>query len=327
MVASPEREILSEPWTFRFPYTRTTGPVVGRFLDGLRQQQVWGLRMEGGCVLVPPHAHDPVTSATLDEWVQVGTEGVLTTWTWVAKPKPKHPFDRPFAFGLVTLDGATTGFLHAVDVASPDQLATGMRVRIRWARELRGHITDIACFEPLDAPALDYEPTAVVPDKPRPVDKSMYPNPFASDYDIVAGEALEVHLRGLADKKLIGMRGPSGHVYLPPDGADPVTGGKLTEAVELPDTGTVLRFCIVNIPVRDQSVEVPFAAADVLIDGADTTFMALIRDIPLHEVRPGLRVKAVWVPDAELTMSMSNIKGFAPNGEPDRDVSDGRGKA
>jgi hypothetical protein len=30
-------------------------------------------------------------------------------------------------------------------------MATGMRVRARWAEETVGHIRDIACFEPEDA--------------------------------------------------------------------------------------------------------------------------------------------------------------------------------
>ena len=78
-------ETLSEPWTFHFPYTRTPGRVVGHFLAGLKQQQVRGLRMADGGVLVPPHEHDPRTSETLTEWVDVGTEGAVTSWTAAGK--------------------------------------------------------------------------------------------------------------------------------------------------------------------------------------------------------------------------------------------------
>ena len=46
------------------------------------------------------------------------------------------------------LDGADTGLLHALDAGSPDRVSTGMRVRVRWADEREGAITDIACFEP-----------------------------------------------------------------------------------------------------------------------------------------------------------------------------------
>lgn len=314
-------EMLSEPWTFHFPYQRTTGPVVGRFLDGLKHRKILGLRRADGGVLVPPHGHDPRTSAELTEWVEVGTEGTVSSWTWIPKPLPSHPFDRPFAYALIVLDGADTGMFHAVDAGDAGAMRTAMRVRVRWARQLRGHITDIACFEPIGAPAPDYEPEVVEPETPRPIERSRYDSPFTSDYEILAGKALSVHLRGLAQKKLIGMRGPSGNVYLAPNGADPITGTAVTEPVELPDTGTVVRYCVVNIPVRGQSVEVPFAAADVLIDGADNTMMALIQGIGHDEVHLGLRVRAVWADDDALDTSARSIKWFEPTGEPDRDLA------
>jgi hypothetical protein len=38
--------------------------------------------------------------------------------------------------------------LHAFDAGSPDAAVRGARVRIRWADEREGKITDISCFEP-----------------------------------------------------------------------------------------------------------------------------------------------------------------------------------
>ena len=49
---------------------------------------------------------------------------------------------------LVRLDGADTSLLHALD-APREQIASGMRVRIRWAEPTTGLIQDIACFEPI----------------------------------------------------------------------------------------------------------------------------------------------------------------------------------
>jgi uncharacterized OB-fold protein len=40
--------------------------------------------------------------------------------------------------------------LHAVDVAGPAQMHSGMRVQVRWADETVGDIRDIACFEPIE---------------------------------------------------------------------------------------------------------------------------------------------------------------------------------
>ena len=59
-----------------------------------------------------------------------------------------QPFDRPFAWALIRLDGADTSMLHAVFTDSPSGMHTGMRVRAVWRSEREGHIADIAGFEP-----------------------------------------------------------------------------------------------------------------------------------------------------------------------------------
>ena len=109
-----------------------------------------GVRAEDGRVLCPPVEYDPVTSAELTELVELGQTGTVTTWSWEPEPRPHQPLDRPFAWALVRMDGADTALLHVVDAGSPEAMATGMHVRIRWAGERDGSITDIVCFEPAE---------------------------------------------------------------------------------------------------------------------------------------------------------------------------------
>jgi uncharacterized protein len=137
------------PLVLSYPYGRTLGPTYGRFFTGLRDGRIEGTRGADGTVYVPPVEFDPVTGAPMSTWVEVGTEGTVTTWTWQPTPLEGNPLDRPFAWALVTLDGATTSFLHAVDAGSSDAMSIGMRVRARWAAERGNGITDIACFEPI----------------------------------------------------------------------------------------------------------------------------------------------------------------------------------
>jgi uncharacterized OB-fold protein len=134
--------------TLEFPYSRSLGPVVGAFLAGLREQRIVGIRTRNGQVLVPPLEYDPNTGDALDELVDVGPEGTVGSWTWVEKPTPKHPLDRPFAFALVIPDGADTGMVHAVDAGTIDKMSTGMRVQPRWRAEPHNMIDDLACWEP-----------------------------------------------------------------------------------------------------------------------------------------------------------------------------------
>ena len=145
-------EVLSAPHVMEFPYTRSTGPVVGAFLTGLRDQRVLGYKSSDGSVVCPPPEFDAGNNAPVDAsaLIEVGPEGVVTSWSWNPVPRDGNPFDRPFAWALVKLDGADSSMLHALD-ASRDAIETGMRVRVRWADERVGFINDIACFEPTGA--------------------------------------------------------------------------------------------------------------------------------------------------------------------------------
>jgi uncharacterized OB-fold protein len=131
-----------------YAYRRSVGAVLGRFFTGLREQKLIGTRTRAGRVLVPPCEYDPDTGEAVDQFVDVGPGGVVTSWAWVHQPSAKHPLARPFAWALVRLDGADTGLLHAVDAGSEARMRTGMRVKPRWRAERVGEIHDIECFEP-----------------------------------------------------------------------------------------------------------------------------------------------------------------------------------
>ena len=145
-----ESEVLRAPHFIEYTYTRSVGPVIGAFLTGLRDGRILGATTPSGRVVVPPTEYDPVTSEEVGELVEVGQSGVVTTWSWAARPQKGQPLDRPFAWALVRLDGADTGLLHVVDAAGPGAMASGMRVSARWrpAAERIGHLLDIECFVP-----------------------------------------------------------------------------------------------------------------------------------------------------------------------------------
>ena len=133
--------------TLEYPYTRTTGPVIGPFLTGLRDGRILGNRC-GDRVLCPPLEYDPATGEPLEpELVEVGPGGTVRSWTWVVHPTPKHPFDHPFAFALIKPDGADSTMVHVVDVENIDRMSTGMRVHPRWRGESHNMITDLEAWE------------------------------------------------------------------------------------------------------------------------------------------------------------------------------------
>lgn len=137
--------------TVEIPYARTLGPVVGRFLTGLRDGEVWANRTAGGRVMCPPFEYDPDSGqAAADEWVKLDGTGTVTSWAWVEEPLRNHLIQRPFAWALIRLDGADTDLLHCVDPGGREGMTTGLRVAPRWRppADRIGHIKDIECFEP-----------------------------------------------------------------------------------------------------------------------------------------------------------------------------------
>lgn len=149
MAANSDDAPLRAEFELGYTYTRTPGPVIGRFLAALKQQRLFGRRLADGTVLFPPTEYDPRSGEDSGDWVEVAATGTLQGWTWIAQPNAHHLRTRPFAFGLIRLDGADTPFLHLVDVPGPEWLHRGMRVALVWAPERRGAITDIAGFEPV----------------------------------------------------------------------------------------------------------------------------------------------------------------------------------
>lgn len=320
-MTSTAEAVLHQPLTLEFDYTRSLGPVLSQYLSGLAARQVIGGVLSDGRIAVPPPEYDPLTHAPVTRMQPVADEGSVVTWSWVAEPLPGQPLERPFAFALVLLDGADTPLLHAVDAGEPETMRTGMRVRARWAQERTGSVRDLACFEPAGtSPAsgpAEEPPTSAGP-SPAPVTVGITPVRLA--YDYAASPEESIFGRGLREGRILAQSCPVCHkVYVPPRGACPVDGVPTQAPFDVADTGIVTTFCIVNVPFLGQRIKPPYVSAYVLLDGADIAFLHLILGVEASKVRMGMRVRAVWKPEAERSYSMETISHFEPTGEPDAD--------
>ena len=299
---------LQAPLEIQFDYTRSLGPVLSQVMTALAGGRILGARGADGRVHAPPFEYDPVSSEPPRELAEVGPEGTVVSWSWMPEPLDGQPLDGPFAWALIRLDGADTAMLHAVDAGSAAAMRAGLRVRPRWAASRTGSIRDIACFEPCDGPA-PAGPGAGPGAEAGAVTGTITPVRLGYLHTASPGES--AYLRGLADHRLLGQRcGVCGQVYVPPRGTCPADGVPTREEVELPETGTVTTFCVVNVAYPGQRVTPPYVAAAVLLDGADIAFQHLVLGCEPGEVRMGLRVRAVWG-------DSGTISHFAPTGEPD----------
>jgi len=255
-------------------YTRSVGPVIGRFLTGLRDGRIEAVKLADGRVLVPPTEYDPTTSAPVEpdgaHWIEVGPRGTVQTFSWVARPRAgKHALTKPFAFALIRPDGADTALLHMVDCGVADAMRVGMRVAPRWRAERTGHITDIEAWAPLGdgeepepapihVPAADEQPVTGITTVTR------------LEYTLTPGQSTARYLAGLGEGKILGARAPSSDdVYAASRGTDPITGDATTIEVEVQDSGVITTFCVVNIPgLSELAPEIPYVSAQILLDGA-----------------------------------------------------------
>ncbi|OKI31383.1 DNA-binding protein [Streptomyces sp. CB03578] len=313
--AASSAGVLRAPLVVEFPFTRSLGPVQSAFLTGLRERVVLGVRTSDGRVMVPPVEYDPCTAEEIRDLVEVGATGTVTTWAWNGAPRPQQPLATPFAWVLVKLDGADTAILHALDAPGPEAVRTGMRVRVRWAGERTGAITDIACFEPGEC---GEEPGA-------PAQGAAYDGRFGDpvtgivaearlDYTYSPGRAQTAYINALSERKTVGERCPSCHkVYVPPRGACPTCGVATTDRVEVGPAGTVTTYCIVNIKAKGLDIEVPYVYAHIALDGAGLALHGRIGGIPYDQVRMGLRVEPVWTEGGRYP------DHYRPTGEPDAD--------
>ena len=310
-------------YVLEYPYTRTVGPVVGKFLTGVRDGRLFGIRCRGK-VICPPIEFDPESGETLPlDFVEVGPGGVVESFTWIAEPTRKHPFQRPFAFALIRLDGADTPIVHAVAADGPEALSKGLRVRAQYRDERKSAITDVY-FVPEAGSRASFVPAGE--GEVRVTDhliSLLYEEPLTA--------SRERYAKGLLAGKFIGQKSPkSGKVFVPSSGYDPLERVLMTERddVELPLSGTVVGFTVIT-PVQyyGQKETEPYIRASVLLDGADTPLgQQDIRDIPVAEFRVGLRVRAEFRPPGERNVDeLSNrwagtgscIARWVPSGEPD----------
>jgi uncharacterized protein len=137
--------------TRRWKYTRYAGHTGSRFLIELRDnKRIMGTKCPV-ChrVYVPARFFCYVCFKSMDEWVEVSNEGTLTAFTMVYQSEPSYPVKTPFAYGIIKVDGADTGFAHIIGEVNPKDLRIGMRVQAVFKENRIGSILDIQYFKPI----------------------------------------------------------------------------------------------------------------------------------------------------------------------------------
>jgi uncharacterized OB-fold protein len=133
-------------------YEHSAGEVGSRFLGSLRDDATILGRRCPSCerVLAPPRDFCEQCFVDTDEWVELGPEGQIESYTVVPHALGAGP-EAPYALAYVQLDGADTAMvneLKGLDLADPDaaarelSLGTHVEATFRPPEEREGRITD-----------------------------------------------------------------------------------------------------------------------------------------------------------------------------------------
>jgi len=142
--------------TIYLPYKWALGPTFTKFFDEFMNKKIMGTKCEKcGRVLVPARKFCPRCFEDTKEWIQVSDKGTIRTWSMVNFTFTGQTTPPPYIVALIQLDGADNCLTHLVggidlsDVEKvKDYINIGMRVQANWEQKRRGHIMDIAFFEP-----------------------------------------------------------------------------------------------------------------------------------------------------------------------------------
>lgn len=151
------------------------------------------------------------------------------------------------------------------------------------------------------------------------------------DYERPPTLVAREYAQAVRERRLIAHRCPKcERIYTPPRGYCPictVTTGKENE-LALADTGVVVTFTITRADPRASSDQTEACSGTIMLDGTPVQMMGAIRDIPVNEVRTGMRVKAIWADEfsdaaaGQGGWGPAGIQGWEPSGEPDVPVDE-----
>lgn len=136
---------------------------------------------------------------------------------------------------------------------------------------------------------------------------------LALPYQYFAGQTGSRFITTIRDKKkIMGLKCTRcGKVFVPPRATCERCFVDISDNwVAVADTGTVTGFTVVRYQEPHQPVAPPYIQALILLDGADTPLIHIVKGIPASQIRKGLKVKAVFA--KKTTATIMDIDHFRP---------------
>jgi uncharacterized OB-fold protein len=138
------------------PFRYALGRHASKFFQELRDnQRLLATRCPScGKVYVPPRGVCGACFVAMDDFVEVGPEGTIGTFTILRyafiDPETGQKKPVPYGYGFIKLDGANTLFQHYIDIQEGEVIKIGARIRPVFAAQRRGTLKDIVHFQVVD---------------------------------------------------------------------------------------------------------------------------------------------------------------------------------
>lgn len=129
----------------------TSGLAGERFLRALKEGEIMGAKCpQCELICLPPRIFCPYCFSPLEEWVKVGSQGAVETYTVLKVDLDGNPLEEPKIVALVNIGGAHGGLVHFLGEVELDELYIGLPVEavFKPKKEREGSILDIRYFKP-----------------------------------------------------------------------------------------------------------------------------------------------------------------------------------
>jgi len=136
--------------------------------------------------------------------------------------------------------------------------------------------------------------------------------PITSRYTVgIAGERFFREIKDNA--RFLGTRCPNCDItYVPPRLYCERCFAKLDDWVEVEPTGTVRTYTVLHLALDGSPLDEPEILAFIVLDGSDGGLVHRLGEVDPDEVEIGMRVEAVFKPEAERKGSILDIGYFRP---------------
>jgi uncharacterized OB-fold protein len=131
-------------------YVYTLGVAGERFFKELKKSgKIMGTKCSR-CkkIYLPPRIYCEKCFTRLEEWINVGKEGRVYTFTIATIDINNSKLKKPITYAFIEFDGVTGGLIHKLDNTTDPKIGMKVKAILKPKKERKASINDIRFFKP-----------------------------------------------------------------------------------------------------------------------------------------------------------------------------------